>query len=425
MVYPSTMAELLRGTSVRAGTHGAAPRPRADAAGAWQPFRGPFQRWPNMSDFLLALLSFVLTLAMWSQGSGTAGLPMNSAGDVGIFLCVFVGNFALLWRRTHPVPVHAVIIGASILVLLGGMSDGIFALAFSLYSLGRYTADDRSSLLGMLAALVLVVVDLFVLGTPDTGSIVAAGLVMLLWYVGRRLRFRGEYLRLLEERALHLERERSVETERAVAEERTRIARELHDIVAHQVSLMTVQAGAAKTVAPSDPKSATDAMAAVEKAGRQALTEMRHLLSVLRPAKSSDDLGPQPGVAHLPRLVAEVSGAGPSVSLTTEGSLSGLPAGLDLTIYRIVQEALTNVLKHAGAGARAEVLVRAGRAGIELHIRDDGAGGAQGVAAPGSGHGIAGMRERAALLGGALSAGPGAERGFEVRAFLPLVADDA
>jgi signal transduction histidine kinase len=247
----------------------------------WQPLRGPFERWPLSSDFLIALLAFVLTLMMWAQGSSRDMLSMGTLGDVGIYLCAFVGSFALLWRRSHPWQVHAVVLSASILVLLGAMGEGLFALVFSLYSLGRFEADSRASLIGMLAALAFIVTDLFVLSVPSVGGTIAAGLVIAFWYIGRRLRFRGEYLRLLEERAEHLERQRSVESDRAVAAERTRIAREMHDIVAHQVSLMTVQAGAARTVSKSDPIAAGEAMAAVEKAGRQALTEMRHLLDVL------------------------------------------------------------------------------------------------------------------------------------------------
>ena len=392
------------------------------AASVWQPLRGPFQRWPNLTDFSLALLSFLLTLAFWSRSTGPNEPLLATLTDIGTFVCVFAGNFALLWRRSHALAVHAVVLAASILVHLGSMSGAIFALTFSLYSLGRYADDDRSSQLGMLAALAFVATDLFVLGRASSGSVVAASLVMALWYIGRRLRFRSEYLRLLEERAEHLERERSVQAERAVDQERTRIARELHDIVAHQVSLMTVQAGAAKTVAKSDPEAATEAMAAVEKAGRQALAEMRHLLSVLRPDKGGVVLEPQPGLADLPRLLQEVGEAGPVISLTTAGGLSSLPASLSLAGYRIVQEALTNVLKHAGPGVRVEVSVKANEEQLVLCVSDDGLGG-EAPRGRGRGHGLVGMRERAELLGGSLSAGPGAQRGFEVRATLPIKGD--
>ena len=380
----------------------------------WEPLRGPFERWPNLLDFLIALLSFGLTLSLWG------GLALDTLTEVGALLCAFVGNFALLWRRSHPLQVHATVLVTATAVLLIPGPDGIVALAFSLYSLGRYTADPRASLLGMLVALVFVCTDLFLPGTPNVGSVTAASGVMLLWYVGRRDRFRGEYLRLLEERAEQLERAQTVEAERAVAEERTLIARELHDIVAHQVSLMTVQAGAAKTVAVSDPAAATQAMAAVEKSGRQALAEMRHLLDVLRPDKADDELGPQPGVADLPRLVDEVREAGLVVSLAMEGPLGDLPARVSLAIYRIVQESLTNVLKHAGPHPRVDIELRAGDDRIELGVRDDGLGSS---AVSGGGHGIAGMRERAELLGGTLSANADRNGGFEVRASLPLEAN--
>jgi signal transduction histidine kinase len=300
------------------------------------------------------------------------------------------------------------------------MSNGIFALTFSLYSLGRYEDNDRASLFGMLAALAFVSADLLLLNSPDLGGFIAASFVMLLWYVGRRLRFRGEYLRLLEERTVNLERAKTIEAEQAVHQERTRIARELHDIVAHQVSLMTVQAGAAKTVAMSNPEAAIEAMAAVEKAGRQALAEMRHLLSVLRPDKDMSELTPQPGCADLPGLVEKVSQAGPSVRLITTGSQENLPTRVELAVYRITQEALTNVLKHAGPGVNVEVMVRSSADAIELYIRDDGPG--SGLLSAGSGHGIAGMKERAAMLNGSLDAGFFAGGGFEVRAHLPYKA---
>ena len=244
----------------------------------------------------------------------------------------------------------------------------------------------------------------------------ARALDYLFWYIGRRLRFRGEYLRLLEERARYLEQRRAEAAEQAVAEERSRIARELHDVVAHQVSLMTVQAGAAKTVAASDPDAALAAMSAVENAGRQALSEMRHLLHVLRQERAGGELAPQPGVADLASLAAEVTEAGTEVVFRNEGSVGRLPQRVDLAVYRIVQEALTNVIKHAGPGARATVLLRGRDDGVELTVSDDGCGPGS---APGHGYGIAGMRERAELLGGRLSACAGSQGGFRVDAFLP------
>jgi len=385
------------------------------AAGAWRPFRGPFARWPHLTDLAIALVSFALTLLLWGRESELNALSLDSFSDVGAFVCAFVGSLALLWRRSHAFQVHLVVLAVSLLVKFGTSAAGIVALPFSLYSLGRYEANSRNSMIGALVALIYIALDLGALSAPSIGATIAAAMVIGLWYVGRRLRFRGEYLRLLEERARHLERERNVESERAVAAERSRIAREMHDVVAHQVSLMTVQAGAARTVNESDPEAAATAMAAVENAGRRALSEMRHLLSVLRPLDAEDALGPQPGMADLPALVQRVGEVGPEVRLETGGRLSGLSARLELNAYRIVQEALTNVVKHADATV-VEVSVIARGDSIALTISDNGIGGDGGS---GGGHGIVGMRERVELLGGSFHAGPGAEGGFEVRAVLP------
>jgi signal transduction histidine kinase len=255
---------------------------------------------------------------------------------------------------------------------------------------------------------------------------VFGGLVMFgAWYVGRRLRLR-------QERAGQRLREQAAEAHRVVVEERTRIARELHDVVAHRVSLMTVQAGGAKAVAAQDPQAALQAMGAVEEAGRQALDELRHLLGVLRPETGDvDDLGPQPGLADLPRLVEQTRRAGVDVALATDRLPATLPARMDLFAYRIVQEALTNVLKHAGPGARAEVRLGTDRSAIVIEVLDDGGDGAavvpgpNGTGADARGHGVVGMRERALLLGGSLDAGPRAEGGFRVVARLPVGGEPA
>jgi signal transduction histidine kinase len=256
------------------------------------------------------------------------------------------------------------------------------------------------------------------------GEAVFGGVVMFVaWYVGRRLRLRRQ-------RADQLLREQAAEARRVVIEERARIARELHDVVAHRVSLMTVQAGAAKAVAAEDPESALKAMGAVEEAGRQALDELRHLLGILRPETDHDGLGPQPGLADLPRLVEQTRAAGLDVSVATDGVVAELPARVDLFAYRIVQEALTNVLKHAGPGARTEVRLGTDRRGVVIEVLDDGRGATvlprPDLNDPGArGHGIVGMRERARLLGGTLDARPRPGGGFSVVAHLPTAGEPA
>lgn len=379
----------------------------------WQPFRGPFARWPRLSDTVLAFVSFGLTLAIWSsaQAEDGASLPFVA------LLLFLLGNASLYWRRRHPERVHGIILAASALAMLSGYLRGpIFAVAISLYNLGRYSDDDRKSAIGLVAAYVLLVTGEIVFSGLSSEDFFELLLPLAVWYAGRRVRARGEYLRILQERADQLEREQLVEAERAVAAERTRIARELHDIVAHQVSLMTVQAGAAKTIAATDQEAAARAMNSIEVAGRQALDELRHLLGVLRPDSENNELGPQPGRADLPRLIKEIERAGLEVSLAHDDDQHRLPARIELAIYRIVQEALTNVLKHAGPDAHAEVRIRAGERAVTIEIEDNGVGTTR---LPGSGHGIAGMRERAQSLGGTLEAGPRGGGGFSVIARLP------
>jgi signal transduction histidine kinase len=387
-------------------------------------FRGPFTRWPRAADAVLAV-AVLLATAFVVDGPGDA-LAIRPIGDVPIAaLLVFtVASAALYWRRRAPLAVLGVVLIAWALTLGSGYADLGGVAIIALYSAGRYAANDRWAHLGVGAAIVVILLDGLTDPAPWGEAVFGAVVMFVAWYVGLRVRLR-------KERAAQLLREQAAEAHRIVIEERTRIARELHDVVAHRVSLMTVQAGAAKTVAAADPEAALRAMGAVEEAGRQALDELRHLLGVLRPETDLDGLGPQPGLADLPRLVGQVRGAGLDVSLAADGVSAGLPARVDLFAYRIVQEALTNVLKHAGPGARTEVRLGTDRSGIVIEVLDDGSADKGLESASGrrledsdrpdgrSGHGIVGMRERARLLGGTLDAGPRPGGGFSVVAHLP------
>jgi signal transduction histidine kinase len=399
-------------------------------------FRGPFTRWPRAADAVLAIAVLLATVFL-VDGPGDA-IVIRPIGDVPVAaLLVFaVAGAALYWRRRAPLVVLGVAVIAWATTLGSGYADLGGVAIIALYSAGRYATDDRWGRVGVAAAIAVVIVD----GLTDPapwGEAVLGGVVMFVaWYVGRRLRLRGE-------RAAQLLREQAAEARRIVTEERTRIARELHDVVAHRVSLMTVQAGAAKAVAAEDPEGALQAMGAVEEAGRQALDELRHLLGVLRPETDLDGLVPQPGLVDLPRLVEQIRGAGLDVSLATDGVSAQLPARVDLFAYRIVQEALTNVLKHAGPGAHTEVRLGTDRSGIVIEVLDDGKGSEPPSAAAGpfrpaespvgdrqdrrsgSGHGIVGMRERALLLGGTLDARPRPGGGFRVVAHLPTGGEPA
>jgi signal transduction histidine kinase len=245
----------------------------------------------------------------------------------------------------------------------------------------------------------------------------------LAWLIGDNLRVRRAYTRQLEERAVELEHEREERADRAVTEERARIARELHDVVAHYVSVMVVQAAGARRVVDKDPVAAKRALEAVEIAGRTALAEMRRMLEVLR----ADDpgMGPQPGLGEIERLIQNVRDAGLPVDFSIEGSACCLPAGMDLAAYRIVQEALTNTVKHGGK-ASARVTVRYTADTLEIEVIDDGRGAAAPLlsAADGGGHGLIGMNERVALFGGVLQAGPVLTGGYRVFARMPIEPDD-
>jgi signal transduction histidine kinase len=391
--------------------------PRTPRPSVPRRFRGPFARWPRAADAALAIVVFLATVFL-TDGPGDS-VVIRPVGDVPIpaVLAFAVASAALYWRRRAPLVVLGVAVAAWATTLGSGYADLGGVTIIALYSAGRYAAGDRWAHAGVAAAIAVILID----GLTDPapwGEAVFGGVVLFLaWYVGRRLRLRNE-------RAVQVLREQAAEARRIVIEERARIARELHDVVAHRVSLMTVQAGAAKAVAAEDPEGARRAMAAVEEAGRQALDELRHLLGVLRPETDLDGLGPQPGLADLPRLVEQIRGAGVDVSLATDGVSAELPARVDLFAYRIVQEALTNVLKHAGPGARTEVRLGTDRGGIVLEVVDDGRGATvmptPGVAEEGArGHGLVGMRERALLLGGTLDAAPRPGGGFRVVAHLP------
>jgi signal transduction histidine kinase len=244
-------------------------------------------------------------------------------------------------------------------------------------------------------------------------------LFAIAWTVGLALHTRSEQAEAAEARAARAERERETAARIAVAEERIRIARELHDIVAHAMSVMVLQVGAVRHGLPDELGDDKEALEDVERAGRIALAEMRRLLGAMRRESDDVDLAPQPGLAGLEQLVDEVRRTGLQVELEIEGEPGGLPRALDLSAYRIVQEGLTNVLKHADA-TRADVKVVHARNELRLEVRDDGRGGSGGT---GLGHGLVGVRERVKLYGGDVSAGALNGGGFVLSARLPLHRD--
>jgi signal transduction histidine kinase len=400
-----------------------APSGSAPSGAGSRRLRGPFARWPRAADATLAVAAFLAT-ALLAEGPGdTMIVRAIDELPIPVLLVFVVASAALYWRRRAPLVVlgMALVGWAALLVRDDDAPLGWVAI-IALYSAGRYSASVRWGAAGFALASGVVGVDGLLGPEPWWESAIFGGLVMFgAWYIGRRLRLRRE-------RAAQLVRDRAAEARRILVEERTRIARELHDVVAHRVSLMTVQASGARAIADEDPEAALQAMGAVEEAGRQALEELRHLLGILRPTEGLhgsggdlDDRGPQPGLTELSRLVEQIRQAGVDVALSIDGLPAGLPARLDLFAYRIVQEALTNVLKHAGPGTRTEVRLRGDLGEIVIEVLDDGR---DATVVPerdgGGGHGIVGMRERALLLGGRLEAGPRVEGGFRVVARLPV-----
>jgi len=295
---------------------------------------------------------------------------------------------------------------------------GFIAAIASAFLLGSL-ADRRQAFIGLaitFAALVVIVGN-----DPEraAGDFIFIPLVFgIAWLTGYGLTRRLEQAHAAEGRARRLELEREAEAAAAVAEERARIARELHDVVGHAVSVMTVQASGVRRLLNPDQDREREALMIVEQTGREALAEMRRLVGVLRRPEEAPALAPQPSLQHLDRLVEQAREAGLPVEVQIEGDAKELPAGLDLTAYRLVQEALTNAVKHAQATSAA-VLVRYEDGAVELEVVDDGRGASDGSSESG-GHGLVGMRERVSVYGGELEAGPRPEGGFALKARLPI-----
>jgi signal transduction histidine kinase len=389
--------------------------------------------------------------AVWLAGVAVAELwvPFSSVqgeGDRGLTtVVVVIGCLALALRRVAPLAAAVLVLALwpvsySVQPLLVVFWGGFVPMVVVVFSVARH-GRGRQPLYGALAgAGTLLFLDLRVDVLQTPGEFVFHWLVMALaWSLGRGLQVAEQRAADSLRRAVEAEVAGAERTMAALVEERSRIARELHDVVAHAVSVMVVQAGAAEQVVDVDTDHVRSALHTIRTTGADALAEMRRVVEMLRDADELGALAPQPGIGQLCLLVDEARGGGLTVSLTVAGRVRDLPAGLDLTAYRIVQEALTNVRRHAGA-AHARVDVRFLHDAVELAVEDDGAGvpagGAEGSADesgrfPGHGlehrlgHGLLGMRERVGLYGGRLLVGPRPEGGFRVHAVLPVAAASA
>lgn len=387
-------------------------RPKTDALGS------PAQYFPADSHDMTALLR------RWTDPLLVLGLAAIIQNEIWFsdvagskFLLVPVGllmTLPLLVRRRAPLAVSVVVMGA---FAVGSLLDPTplfpqttgLAMVVAVYSVGAY-AEKRVAQIGL-------VVCLLGIALGASGDVVVLGpLFAGIWFVGRLYRDRQSLAAALESQVIALHEDQEETARVAVAEERARIARELHDVVAHSLSLIVVQAGAERLALDQGTDSTRDTLISIERTGRQALTEMRQLVGILRQAGESPELAPQPSMAQLDGLVDHVRRAGLPIELSVVGESSRLPPGLDISAFRIIQESLTNVLKHAGP-ARVLVSVRYGEDEVELEIVDDGRGPSAEIVA---GHGLHGMRERVVLHRGELETGPGGSGGYRVWAKIPF-----
>jgi|SRR5450755_537460 signal transduction histidine kinase len=347
---------------------------------------------------------------------------------VAVALAGVVLAAAVAVRRRWPL---AAVLTACAALLVQGMLGGNMisqaqaadaAVVLLFYGSGAFLPAWRSRLaLGVSAVIASIGL------VADQGQSIASlpfsigNAVLLPWALGRVAREHGARERRYREMAERLDAGRELHARTAAWGERARIARELHDVIAHSVSVMVIQTGGARLVMASDPERAEASLRSVERAGREALAEMRRLLGVLNSELDTRALAPQPGLADIDDLMSRARAAGLATDLRVVGQPGMLSPALDLCAYRIVQEALTNALEHAGQ-SRARFCIRWGHDALELEISDDGRGPAA-VNGHGGGHGIAGMRERAALHGGSVDAGAGRDGGFTVRAHLPVATE--
>ena len=380
-------------------------------------------RSPRRRDVLIAgAVAVVAQAETWATAEYE---PKAAFAAAALAMCL-----ALAWRRIAPIVVLiAVFMPLLAMATAGERLDSTYIMLVLLIAFGTVglACERRRAVAGLAIGLSLLLVLLLIERAsvsaggeaPPIGDLVfLGGIFGIVWGLAVGLRERSLRAGELEQRADRLEREREERARAAVAAERARIARELHDVVAHSVSVIAVQTGSMRRRLRHERPRETAELAAIEQTARQALAEMRRMLGLLRTDDEGPVLAPQPGIGQIDQLVEHARATGLSVELDLEGDPRPLPPGVDLAAYRIVQEALTNVLKHAGP-ARAQVAVRFRERELELEVSDDGRG-AVGAHDDGGGHGLVGMRERVALYGGSLAAGPGGDGGFTVTAQLPI-----
>jgi signal transduction histidine kinase len=383
-------------------------------------------------DVLVATVVAVLSVVDVASASAE-GLDGERAADWIAYALVIAGALSLVWRRRRPIAVLAFV--TAVLIAFWLREYGAFLSVLGLPALfaAAVHAEDRRRAwwaLGLSCVSLMVAASVSVLDRPDgfayfTALSVAAFLVGAI-AAGVVIRNRERIFVDTERRAAAAEADRLAEAERAVVRERSRIAREMHDVVAHGMSVVAVQAAAGREIVHADPDKAAEVFARIEAIGRESLTELRRIVGVLREAgDDSASLSPQPGIADIAATVAQAAATGEATDLIIEGRQRALAPGVELTAFRIVQEALTNVRKHAGRSASASVRISYEPHALVVEVTDDGRGAATSLSGVGTGNGLIGMRERVEIYGGEFTSGPRRGGGYAVRAVLPVVSASA
>jgi len=367
----------------------------------------------------MALVS-IAGIVPGSVVASVIGGEVSVAVSIGVVL-VLVGTVSLAWRRQAPLLVLGLTGGSFVVVMAleGFPSPFPFAPLIALYSVASLRLPPVSAMAAGVLAVGLVSAAIARAGPLDDDVLDYALLGVAAWTLGYGARLSRFRAGLLAERAIQIASEQSTRTQLAVEHEQARIARELHDIIAHHVCLIVAQASAYQRVSSTEPEQARRALGSIETLAREALTEMRRLVSAVPNHETDPERSPQPGLKQVPALIAQIETAGLPVRLVVQGTPRPLPAGVELNAFRIVQEALTNTLKHAGP-TRAAVELDYHEEFLDVRVRDEGRPNAPSSA---SGRGLVGMRQRAALLGGWVDVGPMPEGGFLVAAHLPIAGE--
>jgi signal transduction histidine kinase len=382
-------------------------------------------------DLVVAAVIAVLSVAEVASTSAEAP-PWERTADGFAYALVIAGSVSMVWRRRTPIVVLAIVSTVLVTFWLRGHGALLSVLGLpALYAVAAHAEHRRRAWWALVVACILLVLaaSATVLDRPDgfaylTALSMAAFLIAAM-AAGVVIRNRERIFVDTERRAAEAEADRLAEAERAVVRERSRIAREMHDVVAHGMSVVAVQAAAGREIVHTNPDKAAEVFASIEAVGRESLTELRRMIGVLRDHADDDaSLSPQPGITDIAAAVAQSSATGVATELVIDGRERAVAPGIGLAAFRIAQEALTNVRKHAGASASAMVRISYEPHDLVVEVTDDGRGAVTSLSGVGTGHGLIGMRERVEIYGGEFTSGPRVGGGYAVRAILPILNTD-